>query len=691
MDAADNQWHLTSPTPYDTPITYGGWLQSRALGARIASLLAARENSSLSEPATTNGDHASLTVDTTDGKEANHPKHGRPRRRRQRVIIHTSPFQRCVQTSIAISAGMAQFHGVMQTTLHPQHPPRSSHLHSDSPKLNAASSPNLPHLPPIPEPSEAMESEAMESEAMESEAMESEAMESEAMESEAMESEAMGSEAMGSEAMGSETQPDKHKPVPYKKPLLRVDAFLGEWLNPDYYDMITPPPSSVMMVAGAKADLLRPGDYGDLAVETSSKPSSGFPGGWGNVAAEGEGPLSSLTTLGQALPRGRASSHNTVPTLGSRSGAKGLKHVAGFPSDNGGYTPLTPTYAISPSDPIPPGYVTHARDACIEVDYRWDSMREPQDWGTGGEYGEEWGAMHKRYRRATQAMLSWYKDHDLPAKQKKPSSSGQQSPEDEDSEIDTVLVLVSHGAGCNAIIGGLTDRTVLLDVGMASLTMAVRKDIAQGSSDSIHGDSTERPPAFRRASSVSIPVAEDYEVKLMASTEHLRAGANPFVIPQANSSSPVAPAHRHKNGVRGSPFEENPSGDINTRPAMSAAIGSIRRSSRSSSPLPTRSFTSSPIATSQNGLWNRPGSADNNDDEPGPGDDMVLNFGDVDPPRAPEKTKAEVEAASPQPSQGLARANSQRGLWGSSAVAEDRKERLDLTPKRRWTVNDRAH
>jgi hypothetical protein len=68
------------------------------------------------------------------------------------------------------------------------------------------------------------------------------------------------------------------------KILLRIDAFLGEWLSPDYFDQITPPPNSTMMVAGAKADLLRRGDYVE-APPTKPQSKGHFPGGWKNNAA----------------------------------------------------------------------------------------------------------------------------------------------------------------------------------------------------------------------------------------------------------------------------------------------------------------------------------------------------------------------------------------------------------------------
>jgi broad specificity phosphatase PhoE len=44
LDASDKSWHLTSPTPYDPPLTYGGWSQAKSLGLRIAALLHQQDN-----------------------------------------------------------------------------------------------------------------------------------------------------------------------------------------------------------------------------------------------------------------------------------------------------------------------------------------------------------------------------------------------------------------------------------------------------------------------------------------------------------------------------------------------------------------------------------------------------------------------------------------------------------------------
>ncbi|KAI9815191.1 MAG: hypothetical protein M1832_005526 [Thelocarpon impressellum] len=656
LDAANNQWHLTSPTPYDTPITYGGWIQSRALGARIASLLDSRDLSGPHDTGPLNRENDPGLSAVAEGdangvgtgsRAADRPKHGHhSRRRKRRVVIHTSPFLRCVQTSIAISAGMAQYHGMTHAHM-TAHPTRSAHLHSESPKLNAVGASNVEHLASIPEPARDVPAPARQR---------------------------------------------QHKQRVFRKPVLRVDAFLGEWLNPDYFDMITPPPSSVLMVAGAKADLLRTGDYDQSAVESSGRPSAGFPGGWGS-AAPIEGPMSSMSSVAQALPLlNRSSSHNSGAGHAGRSGTAGPKLATAPPHENGGYVPLAPTYAISPSDPIPPGYVTHARDACVEVDYQWDSMREPQNWGSGGEYGEEWGAMHKRYRRATQEMLSWYRKHGVAERPRHGARRGRAEYEDDgddddDDDVEVVLILVSHGAGCNAIIGGLTDRTVLLDVGMASLTMAVRKDMTQGAPESPGAGADERPNVFRRKSAVSIPVSEDYDVKLMASTEHLRPGSSALATPHPTPSSPLITS-RLKHGHGANSFEEGFSiGEAGARPATSSAIGSIRRTSKSPSAAVSRSYTAGPAGGgSLNGLWKRGNSGENTDDDGsvGPGDDMVLNFGEAEP--APVKVK--VTEPSPRPGEALARTSSQRGLWGSSAVAEERKETEGM-PKRRWTVNER--
>ena len=282
LDQANKQWHFASPTPYDPPLTYAGWTQARNLGTRIAGIIKDREK------------------ETGEEEQNGNP---RKRKRQHRVIIHSSPFLRCIQTSIGISAGIGQ---------------------SQTKTTERSLRTSLPVHPEQPE-----------------------------------------------SYQPAEELPDKAKrrfgSVPAK---LRVDAYLGEWLSPGYFDGITPPPDSVLMVAGAKSDLIRAGD------EIRGSDLSGTSNGqWAN----------SWSAVDET---GRGASRSRFFDLASQG-------MATVREDQPAYVPPSPMYAISSSDPIPGGYVAHARDACVEVDYQWDSMRSPQNWGDGGEYGEEWSSMRK--------------------------------------------------------------------------------------------------------------------------------------------------------------------------------------------------------------------------------------------------------------------------------------------------------
>ena len=395
-----------------------------------------------------------------------------------------------------------------------------------------------------------------------------------------------------------------------RKSCLRVDAFLGEWLSPDYFDAITPPPGSVMMVAGAKSELLRHGEALDTAYNTI-RPITGvghFPGGWGSLgssamnSSDEEGALSTMSAMAHALtPRARVGSYSGSQISGNQSSPKRLSKIdVNGGLERGGYFPPTPTYAVSPSDPIPPGYVAHAREACVDVDYQWDSMRQPQDWGNGGEYGEEWSSMHKRFRRGLQSMISWYRTCDRPETLRDVgvNSICEPEPHADEEETETVLILVTHGAGCNALIGALTDQPVLMDVGMASLTMAVRKEPSNDATNS-----KDSPPLTkRRHSSTHIGVSDDYDVKLIASVEHLRAGSTPLSVPQLGESprsSPILAAYRHRFGSGSSVSSIGP---------LDGAIddGPIANLTKPGLPRRVTSTSSTYTATPANGLWTRP-------------------------------------------------------------------------------------
>jgi hypothetical protein len=583
LDAADKQWHLTSPTPYDPPLTYGGWTQAKALGLRIAALLHARETEAQNsedgdarQPASGDGEKA------TNGAGSGR---GQKRKKKQKIVLHTSPFLRCIQTSTGIAAGLAQYQ-----------PPK------DGGGMGTATATKLS----VPRP--ALDRTG-----------------------------SLGSSVLAkSPALlpvhADEPPPDTKQKVSSRprvrpdKTLLRIDAFLGEWLSPDYFEDITPPPNSTMMVAGAKADLLRRGEY--IEVQPLAPQNKGhFPGGWkSNAAAARRNEGSSFPSLGslaQVLPHRERSSSGSGALVRTRSRehtAAPLATAHKVPSYI--YDPPIPPYAVAPSEPIPRGYVSHARDACVNIDWQWDSMRAPQQWGDGGEYGDEWSTMHKRFRRGLAGMMKWYKEHgSAPPKTRflrltterpkaplvhaatDPGMNGDLE-EDEDEEL--VLVLVTHGAGCNALLGAISNQPILIDVGLAGLSMAVRRQEPRRSSV---------PTLQRRPSVVDAGMSDTYEMKYLASLDHLRPGVDPSKPPQQQSpksvASPSVESRRRfglGSGSTNSPVSANESSfsfGESVRSGWNSSLGSMRRSSTSGtgsgSTLISTAGSTSPRASS--GLW----------------------------------------------------------------------------------------
>ncbi|KAH0379416.1 hypothetical protein KCU92_g8193, partial [Aureobasidium melanogenum] len=725
LDAADKSWHLTSPTPYDPPLTYGGWIQSRALGLRIASLLHEREkskpSSGTSSPAGPPTD-AGRGINDSPLLEANikarSTSTSRTQRRKHKVVIHSSPFQRCVQTGIGISAGLSQFQGL----------PSAARKSSDarirtlsqlrgSPSLRPRDASASPQLRPVPEHDEE------------------------------------------SRDYPRSTPREQKDPTPQSRTTLRVDAFLGEWLSPDYFEMITPPPESTLMVTGAKAELLRPADK----IETYTPSSPVVSGGnlWGTppparqhahsissvpspLSHETNGPLENWRVFSRDVP-----TRDRTNSLGANKAPEQFRPADPSPAshkhDNSpGYTPPTPTYAISPGDPIPRGYVAHARDQCVKVDYKWDSMREPQRWGDGGRFGEEWSQMHKRFRHGLSSMIDWYDTIQSESKQPAHDSYEAAPPAIDDDDEDLVVVLITHGAGCNALIGALTNQPVLLDVGMASLTMAIRKDDASASSSTSEHVSPVVSPALgnspalgpadavprplpRRQSSMDSGLSSHYEMKIVASSEHLRPGVDPTKAPAPVTASPnlsasqTVPQSRSRrfgsassHASAGAPVESNwnlPE----PRARINSSLGSMRRPSR---PVITPVVTSPVVPSavkndSPTGLWNTTSAQDS--DSPkflntlarsnslatrlstpkvptpersvSPGADTRSTATETEEIAIKEEAKSSVSAlptVDDTPPPKLARSLSQKGLWGSAPNGAFPREAG--IPKRRWTL-----
>ncbi|KAF4989278.1 hypothetical protein FGRMN_9202 [Fusarium graminum] len=479
LDAADKKWHLSSPTPYDPPLTYGGWLQARAVGNQISSILEQAKDEYESSSKTTK------------------------KRRRFKVVIHSSPFLRCAQTSIGISSGLAQ------TPQESPYRPNDIFISATGPPRNFLST------------------------------------------------------------------------------VLRLDSFLGEWLSPEYFEQITPPPGSALMLGSAKAELLRREDYSAL---TSAPAPTPMPHR-GSTASLWNGSPAASPSLGP------------VRSVSAAEGAPGSAMAAAVTGqlanqlEKKGYKIPKPNYAISSSGKIPDGFVAHARDECVVVDYQWDSMRAPLDFGDGGQLGEDWTDMHKRFRRGLKKMVDWYATTDAPEQMVTQAAGTSQHGSDdesslsEDVDVETVVILVSHGAGCNALIGAITHQPVLMDVGIASITMAVRKQDADYNT-LLATSAVETPNAEPHVSPHQM-----YDIRMSASTEHLRSTTSTPVSARSTSADGFA-AIRGRNPsisgddevlgpLMGSFVYSDPKIPMGSRSnSASAALGSsIRRTSVSQRPL----------------------------------------------------------------------------------------------------------
>ncbi|KAL5085271.1 hypothetical protein Trisim1_010712 [Trichoderma cf. simile WF8] len=650
LDTANKQWHLTSPTPYDPPLTYGGFLQARQVGNQIASIL---EQAKVEAEVTNNG--ASLT-----GK-----------RRRFRVVIHSSPFLRCVQTSVGISSGLAQT--------------ASESIYQPSDVIVTRKAP-----------------------------------------------------------IGQQS--------PHKSALLRLDTFLGEWLSPEYFEMITPPPGPALMMGGAKADLLRREDYSIYAgvpMPSTTQPASN--------GALWSSPVAASPSQQPASGLGQGSVFSSSAMAAALSSAS--------QEQKKGYQPPRPLHAISSNGKIPDGFVAHARDSCVVIDYQWDSMRAPLDFGDGGKLPEEWKSMHQRFRSGLKRMVNWYATTDSPdellcapaSTENDHSCSDSGYGEEEEEEVETVVIIVSHGAGCNALIGAITHKPVLMDVGIASITAAVRRP------DADYAKALAVSSGHQGSGSVTPQAAVDdlYEIRLSASTEHLRSnsGASVTARPASPRNSPRSTWSSSGRG-RNSTLPTSPTVDgpvlnplsflepLSTASTRSTSAnpsvgpfsrrdsGSSRRSPRAAPPvsagyeIEANSYTTgrTRAPSSGSGLWAPARSSlrliDDVDEEAVDDYDSILPNFDKFRPISDENIKPSQEAKPLEPFPTLAPAiqlptspkgpvfsapiklntdvsfedagdemplSGLGGLWTLAMPPSEADRLRDLSQaKRRWTVNERA-
>lgn len=282
------------------------------------------------------------------------------------------------------------------------------------------------------------------------------------------------------------------------------------------------------MIGSAKAELLRREDYSTLTI--ASNHSHTTPSGSLWNGSPGASP--SLSAMNSTTASEIDGSIGNPAMAAALSG-----QLANQLAQKKGYNIPRQSYAISSAGTIPDGFVAHARDECVVVDYQWDSMRPPLDFGDGGSFGEEWTAMHKRFRRGLKKMVDWYSTTESPDEMvTRATGAVQDGPEEhpessEDEEVETVVILVSHGAGCNALIGAITHRPVLMDVGIASITMAVRKP------DVKYQDLLLVAQADGSTAEPHVSPHQLYDIRLSASTDHLRSTASTPVSARSVSGS----------------------------------------------------------------------------------------------------------------------------------------------------------
>jgi broad specificity phosphatase PhoE len=355
LDQRDFNWRLTSPTPYDSPLTHTGARQAFSAGAAIAQ-------------------HAQGV----------------------QFVIHTSPFLRCVQTSLALAMALPT------------------------------------------------------------------------------------------------------------RPTMRIDAFLGEWMTPDYFEDIAAPPSMGELAYSAKhymAVLAREKSSPDLSLRAKTR----------------------------------------------RAGALGEREFA--------YDTSRVTL---------------------------DGPHDVHQFGSGGEYGETWPEMHDRFRRGLQKLIDFYN---------KPKAT---------HELRTVVILVTHGAGCNAMLGAVSGRPVLKDVGLCALSHAVARNCLRATINSAEiGSCFSYGPVKDSAK-----LRDRYVLLMTADTSHLNVASStsaPFYQSNASRSFSI-----HVSTLPASPVHRTWSSSGGSRPGLWQRQTPSRVSDVLKQPLVAQRPVTSPPAESHSAVARRP-------------------------------------------------------------------------------------
>ena len=203
----------------------------------------------------------------------------------------------------------------------------------------------------------------------------------------------------------------------------------------------------------------------------------------------------------------------------------------------------------------------------------------------------------------------------------------------------------------------LTGAPALHDVGTASLTMAVRRDRP------VEGRVSEQqaPSPLTRRGSLDLGIANDIEMRIVASTEHLRGGSNPLGLNSPRLGQSPALASKRAVGA------DSPEGFSIGDPIRSqSGHGAFTRS------LSQRSYAADDSPRIQSGLWRSESHSE------------AVEENAVSPTEKEQLwgsgSEGRLGASLP------VRSASQRGMWGGESSI-----RRDRSPgKRRWTAVDRS-
>lgn len=186
----------------------------------------------------------------------------------------------------------------------------------------------------------------------------------------------------------------------------------------------------------------------------------------------------------------------------------------------------------------------------VTIDYTWNSA----SMGSSGEYGESWTNMHARITAGLESLLNYYNTDSQHIQKhrhiQKPQHAQQQQPSP------TTLMVVSHGAACNPLLGTLLHVPILSVIGLASYcvlstcptTFTKKKEKYLRSSNNTNISLTNQAltsqdPKRKTELSADEPKLQDVKKPISASSNNT-SGSNLAVL-QSGNQTPSFSAHSH--------------------------------------------------------------------------------------------------------------------------------------------------